>query len=242
MMMVMMIKANISNIHRIKNFLDKDSYSFFLSLFKNNYHLNNPDNVGRSMLSHHHCIEDQELLDRTMDYANKVVQLASELFGLDLMDLSGVSLRNWNPGEFQPPHSDCEADIILNNNKLEVGPYFNFSSLFIEYAGLTYLNNDYSGGAIYFPQHDLKIYPEPNEFIAFPGTKYYLHGVEEVRSGKRYVMQNFMTSLKARYIWENFVLPDQPITFSSKTLDQAMYEKVCYDRSNIPEHFIFNRR
>lgn len=240
-MIPMEITNPISNIYRVKNFLDEDSYVFFKSLFESNHYLNTQDNFGRSMLSPHQYFDDQKLIDYITIYKNKVVNTVSNIFGLDLIDMSGTAIRKWNVGEFQHPHSDCEAEIELIDDNIQVKPYFNFTSLFIDYAGLTYLNDDYSGGEIYFPQYNKSFHPEPNEFITFPGTNRYIHGVKTVTNGSRHVLQNFMATLKSRYIWENFVIDEKPLSFSPLKWEDATMEKTCYNRSNIPEYFIFNK-
>lgn len=119
-------------------------------------------------------------------------------------------------------------------------PINNFSSIFIEYAVLLYLNEDYQGGEIYFPEYGLEIKPEKNELIFFPGTEYYLHGVKEVVSGHRLVMQNFLTTPKLQYIWNKFVMNDNPINFVDRPLEYAANNKTTFDRYNIPKQF--NRR
>jgi predicted 2-oxoglutarate/Fe(II)-dependent dioxygenase YbiX len=49
-----------------------------------------------------------------------------------------------------------------------------------------YLNDDYDGGELHFPQHNLKIKPIANSTISFPGNENYYHEVLEVFGKNRY--------------------------------------------------------
>jgi hypothetical protein len=171
------------------------------------------------------------------DYQKNITSLLTQVFGLSIIDFVGTVIRKWYPGEYQPPHSDCEAIFTYSNSISEMTPINNFSSIFIEYAALLYLNEDYQGGEIYFPEYELKIKPEKNELIFFPGTEYYMHGVEEIKFGNRLVIQNFLTTPKLQYIWNKFVINDDSIKFVDRPLDYAANNKTIFDRNNIPKQF-----
>lgn len=53
-------------------------------------------------------------------------------------------------------------------------------------ASVYYINDDYSGGEINFPDHKLKIKPKANSLIIFPGNENYLHEVLKIVDGDRY--------------------------------------------------------
>jgi hypothetical protein len=53
-------------------------------------------------------------------------------------------------------------------------------------ASIYYLNEDYTGGEIVFPGHDLKIKPKANSIIIFPGNENYLHEVLKIVDRDRY--------------------------------------------------------
>jgi len=60
-----------------------------------------------------------------------------------------------------------------------------------DYSSLLYLNNEYEGGEIEFPQYDLKLKPKPGTFIFFKGDMDAFHKVNEVISGERYNLVSF---------------------------------------------------
>ena len=55
-----------------------------------------------------------------------------------------------------------------------------------------YFNDDYEGGEIHFPQFNVTIKPKEAQLILFPASYIYNHNVEEVKSGTRYSMVNWL--------------------------------------------------
>ena len=62
-------------------------------------------------------------------------------------------------------------------------------------ATLVYLNDDYSGGEIYFPEYDLTFKPEPGDLLTFPDNPNYIHGVKPITSGTRYTTPRWFTRI-----------------------------------------------
>ncbi|WP_299191990.1 2OG-Fe(II) oxygenase [uncultured Erythrobacter sp.] len=93
-----------------------------------------------------------------------------------------LQLVRWRPGDNQKPHADCEEPDGLPNRT----PWRAFASII-------YLNDEYEGGGIYFPDRKLKPEIKPNMLAFFPSTNHYRHGVEAVTSGLRYTISTFYT-------------------------------------------------
>lgn len=94
-----------------------------------------------------------------------------------------LQLVRWRKGDkLDPPHADCEH---LDGSP---HPYPNR-----HYSVLIYLNKDYDGGQIFFPNQNLEPTITPGTLVQFEGTKEYLHGVKEVTSGERYTIVLFLT-------------------------------------------------
>jgi len=53
-------------------------------------------------------------------------------------------------------------------------------------ASVYYINDDYEGGEINFPDHNLNIKPKANSLIIFPGNENYLHEVRKIVDKNRY--------------------------------------------------------
>ena len=94
----------------------------------------------------------------------------------------------WHKGGYAPPHSDS-SDLEGNLNAFQIN----------KYVGILYLNDDYEGGELYFPDHNIKIKPDLCEFIIFPGGFENIHGVEEIKNGDRYTIVSFWDYADAEY-------------------------------------------
>lgn len=55
-----------------------------------------------------------------------------------------------------------------------------------DFASIYYINDNYQGGEINFPDHNLKIKPNANSLIIFPSNEDYLHEVLENIEKERY--------------------------------------------------------
>lgn len=62
----------------------------------------------------------------------------------------------------------------------------------LEKAVIIYLNDDFNGGELFFPEHNFQIKPPARSMIMFPGTEDYMHGVKDILPGPiRYVLPSF---------------------------------------------------
>jgi hypothetical protein len=56
-----------------------------------------------------------------------------------------------------------------------------------------YINDDYTGGEIFFPYINLEVKPKKDEFLVFPSTNLFSHYAKEVVSGTKYSMPNWFS-------------------------------------------------
>lgn len=63
----------------------------------------------------------------------------------------------------------------------------------IRYATILYINKDYEGGELFFPNLDISLKPNPGDMLFFPGDEKHEHGVRHVKEGPiRYVIVGFI--------------------------------------------------
>lgn len=93
-----------------------------------------------------------------------------------------INFARWPPGYELLPHADAE------NPGGEPHPY-----PWRHFASVIYLNDDYGGGAIYFPELGIELRPPVRTLLVFPGTLDYLHGVRAVTHGMRHTLASFLT-------------------------------------------------
>lgn len=106
-------------------------------------------------------------------------------FNVDATPTSPAIVR-WLPGQYQHPHADKELHEGENAGKPNDFPWYDL-------AGLFYLNDDYEGGELYFPNQGIQFKPKARGAYFFPGDMNYIHGVTEITSGIRYVVPFFWT-------------------------------------------------
>lgn len=102
---------------------------------------------------------------------------------------TGQTIVKWNPGQFQKPHADKElhdgADAGLPNDF----PNYDIASLF-------YINDDYDGGELYFPNQGIQFKPKKGAAYFFPGDMNYIHGITEIGGSQRYTCPFFWEILE----------------------------------------------
>lgn len=102
---------------------------------------------------------------------------------------TGTTIVKWKPGQFQNPHADKELHEGDDRGKPNAFPWYDIASLF-------YLNDDYSGGELYFPIQGITIKPKAGAAYFFPGDMNFVHGVTEVSGSDRYTCPFFWTIIE----------------------------------------------
>lgn len=86
------------------------------------------------------------------------------------VDTSMISLRRYDTGQSMGPHYDGQD-----------------GDEFLKYTMVIYLNDDYEGGEVNFPNHDLTIKPKAGSLVLFPSQKPYIHESKPIISGNKYM-------------------------------------------------------
>lgn len=110
-----------------------------------------------------------------------------DFFQVDALPTPPAMVR-WLPGQLQMPHADKELHSGPDAGKPNDFPWYDI-------AGLFYINDDYEGGELYFPNQGIQFKPKAGSAYFFPGDMNYIHGVTEVKSGIRYTVPFFWTIL-----------------------------------------------
>ena len=98
---------------------------------------------------------------------NKVVQI-------------GYHTQKWEPGAYARLHSD-NTDEHGNTGPFERS----------RYAGFLYLNDNFEGGLLQFPSHDISLKPKVGMLAVFAGGFENMHEVTLIESGTRYTLGSF---------------------------------------------------
>lgn len=89
-----------------------------------------------------------------------------------LQDQFGIN--KYNEGAYMGPHAD-QYD----------------GNMTLKYSIVAYLNDDYEGGEIEFPNQNVKIKPSAGSIIIFPSSVPYLHKSNEILKGQKYMCPGF---------------------------------------------------
>lgn len=168
--------TSANSILRIDDFLSKEELDVILYTAEN---LDIWDPVGQDSQWTNRHTDDRKLFNNAPDIYRLIQEIhkklsirVSNFYGVKVSP-NGITIARWFPGNSQDPHSD-----MLGFSDNEIG-------------SVIYLNENYEGGEIYFPQHDLEIKPSAGSAVVFPGDEHYMHGVREIRSGIRYALPIF---------------------------------------------------
>jgi len=95
----------------------------------------------------------------------------------------------WSTGDqLDPPHADnCELDGSDNKS-----PWRN-------YGFVLYLNDDFEGGELFYPNYNLSIKPKPGMLAVHTAGLECMHGVKQVTKGIRHTLISFATNKKAHF-------------------------------------------
>lgn len=150
------------SIKIIKNFVDKEELELLKKLCNFHYKY-----IKFSQ------VEEANLL--IFKYKEKIKNTVEKIFGFKVehddlaneMNLLMNYLNGRKPNFATDIHTDTLTD-IENNIKYAWSGHI---------SNLLYLNDNYSGGELYFPQHKMKIKPEPGMLVSFPGNWFNRHGI-----------------------------------------------------------------
>jgi predicted 2-oxoglutarate/Fe(II)-dependent dioxygenase YbiX len=85
-----------------------------------------------------------------------------------------------------------------DNEKREHGRWVPNDTFQRDYTGLVYLNDNFTGGELVFPDGDVVIIPKPGLLVAFPSNHKFVHAVPKVLCGKRYSLPVWFTANAAK--------------------------------------------
>lgn len=118
------------------------------------------------------------LVDKYIDKMQKTIE---DFYKVKVSKRPPVIMK-WRPGIEQRPHADKQ----LNDGRPNAFTDYDLNSLF-------YYNDDFEGGDLFYPQHDITVRPKPGLAVMHPGDVNYLHGVTMITQGFRYTTPSFYT-------------------------------------------------
>lgn len=121
--------------------------------------------------------KEQNIRNIITDYAKRVYDLCVSEYGGDFIPFEpeATHIAKFEAGYGMHEHFDASKPNDI--------------------ATLIYLNDDYEGGEIYFPQLGIEIKPKPGDLVMFPDNPGYVHGVKSITSGVRFTTPRWFTRI-----------------------------------------------
>lgn len=129
-----------------------------------------------------------EIVPKIIDLYNRLQPIIENFFKVKIKP-TGQTIVKWNPGQFQLPHADKELHSGPDAGSPNDFPNYDIASLF-------YINDDYEGGELYFPNQKIQFKPKKGAAYFFPGDMNYVHGVTEIKKSFRYTCPFFWEILE----------------------------------------------
>ena len=128
---------------------------------------------------------------QAVDYSGKkkeIVQEVSRSFSECVMPFFNVQLAAFEPPTVLRYEAGGKYDAHSDNELWNAEQRVWLRTMNRDYSILIYLNEDFEGGKLSFPNFQCKITPETGMLVAFPSDHRYLHAAEPIVSGERYAV------------------------------------------------------
>jgi len=110
-----------------------------------------------------------------------VKEIINPFYGVQINTSEMPQVLSYGVGGHYKPHIDGESIWVTPK-----GEHIWKKSTDRDISMVFYLNDDFEGGDFIFPEHHIRVRPEPGMLVCFPSSHHYMHGVEPVTRGKRY--------------------------------------------------------
>jgi hypothetical protein len=176
---------DISLIKTKENFMDDDDHKKMLEFL---------DWVSSTQPQKRQHIQEEidkvitsEIIEIQDKYNKKIIETATELYGLEFIDddthLLAATIAT--PGAITPVHTDIIDG--LNRQKPKEEEFIDWRNAWDGYLSCNiYINDNYSGGQVYFPDRNYQFKPKANSLVMWAGNKNFVHGVKDPIDGNRY--------------------------------------------------------
>ena len=181
-----LIRPNVINEHGLKEIVDhiKSSEGKDLQVF-------DPQKANQSGSAEWRTdkkIRDTQIIEQgplfpkiTELFKETVKNIINPFYGVEILESEIPQILSYDIGGHYKPHIDGESLW-----KTPDGDLIWKKSTNRDLSIIFYLNDDFEGGDFIFPEHKIRVRPDPGMLVCFPSNHHYLHGVEPVTKGKRY--------------------------------------------------------
>ena len=187
-----------SKIFEVKNMISKDVSDVII---KESEKMSGWTNVGfykakiLGQIDEHPEI-DGLFKDYVKSYINDTSKILSKEFDKNVC-LKMIYIQKWPIGSYAVRHNDT--------HNFDGSPAF----VYCKVSTVLYLYNDFLGGNLEFPDHDISIQPNQGSAYMFDGGPENEHQVTEIIDGDRYTIVTFWDFIDSEYTKEDLELSEQ---------------------------------
>lgn len=125
------------------------------------------------------------IADRVL--ASSIATYINNFYGAEVRDWERVQVLHYGIGGHYIPHVD--ADTLYKD---DLGLDWWEKTLDRDLSVVYFLNDDFTGGELVFPDLALTIRPTAGTLVCFPSDHNYVHGVNPVSTGHRYTLVTWL--------------------------------------------------
>lgn len=186
------IGIETNNIKVIENWISDEDIKISMDII-NRYTVNNSATHSYPIHTVGNYVPDKKDLDFQEYMGNKMVEEGQKQYNQPLTKDQRFLYVVHPTGTYIDPHTDI---LDIDNPDYENDTYEKqikeFPFLWSGHLSiLAYLNDEYDGGELYFPEHNFGVRPKKGMLILFPGNLHYVHGVAPITSGTRYTLSQW---------------------------------------------------
>lgn len=188
-----LIRPNVINERGLKSLINhiKNSKEEDLAVFDPE----KTNKTGETKWKVDKCIRDTQLipLGNTLPeieslFKNIVKHIINPFYEFEVDSSEIPQILSYDIGGHYSPHIDGEAIWVTPK-----GEQIWKKSVDRDLSIILFINDEFEGGDLVFPELKIRIRPEPGMMICFPSNHQYIHGVEPVTKGKRYSIVTWAT-------------------------------------------------
>jgi hypothetical protein len=133
--------------------------------------------------------------------AQRILRSVRSHYAMHDLSIAHIALTKVSTGQALQEHAD-NADYICRfhgdhqwrDGDCDAGYWTPITgSEAYDFSVVLFLNDDFHGGPLHFPQYDFYIQPTCGTLVAFPSNRHFLHGVDYVVAGARYALAIWLT-------------------------------------------------
>lgn len=174
------------NIFVIKNFITKEDAASLIEL-ANISTEEEWSNYNYTDRNENDEWEDRILLlNNCSGFDSKRNKIVNDLFEKIKKEINNILKKDiYVYTGFNTIYRSVVGQAMKTHSDSGLGPKF-------KYGIVLYLNDDYTGGEIFYPKIEVEFKPEAYSLVLHPAHEAYRHGVKEVSLGTRYSMTSFL--------------------------------------------------